>query len=105
VTEELSHFWEWIAAGLATMWGGLLSWVGLSQVARISKVEETKAGSASVNVRFDQVLERIDAHQVDDREIHKEIANKLDAVNAQLSTTNIQLAGIVGELKGKGHIA
>ena len=97
--------WQWILGGVVGAWGAVMSWIGVKQVNRIDALEEGKAGSKSTDARFAELLARIDSHQEEDRMIHREIAAKLDTVVERIGATNTHLAGIVGELRGKGHIA
>lgn len=96
-----SSWLESAAAGVLTLWLGLLSWVGRREVKRI----DGKADRDQVE-RMLAMMERRDERYREDMtqastkrgEMHK----KIDGVIDKLNETNVQLARIAGRLNGDG---
>ena len=58
-----------------------------------------KANEASVEKRFSELQQTIRDHAHEDRDMHRQIGQKLDSVVQQLGITNATIAGIAGRIE------
>lgn len=69
-----------------------------------------KANRESTDARFNELIkqldrqaERMDQHAVEDRDMHRQVGQKLDSVVQQIGITNATLSNLAGRFDG--HIA
>ena len=99
--EELIKWLLGLLGAVVVAWLSVLSWIGKRIVARVDHIEDRKANRESTDQRFDRIMDQIDAHIREDRDTHQMIADKIDLTNERLGETNVAIAGILGELKGR----
>lgn len=90
---------RWILSGL----GGVIVVVFGAMFRRLFQQQDElakhKANEASVEKRFSELQQTIREHAHEDRDMHRQIGQKLDSVVHQLGITNATIAGIAGRIE------
>lgn len=93
------ELFRWIVSLLLALIVSVVGFMGKRLFERTDELANGKANRDSTDKRFEDVLQRYDAHVREDREIHMEIGRKLDRTNEHLSVTNTTLAALAGRFE------
>lgn len=87
---------RWILGGLGALIVTIFSEMFRRLFAKQDEIEKTKANKQSTDERFEDAAHRWELHAQEDREMHRQVGQKLDAVVHQIGITNATLANLAG---------
>lgn len=75
----------------------LMGWFGKREIARLDELDKRKAEKSEIA----EVLKRLDAHLEDDKELRRELTERLDKVAHAAVETAVTVARIEGQLANR----
>jgi hypothetical protein len=99
-TNEMDEWVRWAAGGFL----GFLVLVVSGVLKHLFTAVGGKANRESTNKRFDHMLDSLDSHIAEDRDVHARIVERLDTMSDRISETNVLVAKIVGEMAARRRV-
>lgn len=75
----------------------LMGWFGKREIARLDELDKRKAEKTEIV----EVLQRLDAHLEDDKDLRKELTSRLEQVAIASQQTALAVARIEGQLESR----